>query len=450
MIKLTKLLELAEAFYSKAMRSLAAPEAPSLFHEADNFDVKDEELFDQFQLFMNAYQELMDNIGFNPKNLTEDSIETAIQANDALSRRYEKIMGNLYLNMNSEEGWGEDFDPGEFTEFIQKVSRDAEEKLKKAVGKDVDISEATAAQWANQLNQAGEQAAQRGESKQEEWSAKKIQYMMEYRKERFQRMMDAKRIGKGHPDYPKFESYMISRHKSYTKIMGDPTLKAEYIEKAKKRQAVWRNKVALRKQELMALINRTQDPKRLAELQTELARIEQEAIKREQKGVEKATKVREKKEAGTLESYIIHLQQKLASLKSETAKSVKEKAKSDPFFTSYKQAVQDAKNRMDRETSPLNQSLLEEAVKAEATALANYLNNDSTVKKVKDDLVTLYAFRDAVKVLQSSESAPDPTYVTAVLQEGRRLFSIYQRIYNRIANTIQEINKRLETLQGAP
>jgi hypothetical protein len=474
MIKITKLLELAESFYTKALLSLAAPpqaftmpdepdDAPKpagdLISQAENYDIKDEELYEQFELFMNTYKELLENISFNPKNLTKDSIETAIQANDALGRRYERIITNPYLDVNDKEGWGEDFDPGEFTGFIQKVVRDAEEKLKKAVGKDVDISEVTAAQWANQLNEAGALAAEQGKGKQEAWSAKIIQYMMEYRKDRFKRMMDAKRVGKGHPDFAKYESYIASRHRSYENIKKDPTCAREYQDKMNERNEKWRYKVAVRKQELIELINRTQDPKRLAEYQAELTKLQQEEDRRAQKAVDKATKVREKKQAGTLESYIIHLQQKLASLKSETAKLVKKKAKNDPYFDPFKQAVQAAKNRLNNEASPANQTLLEEAEKKEADALVAYLNNNEAVIKVKTDIVPLYDFRDAVKKINSAEAiSPDTAQlINITLQEGRRLYAEHFRsrtptdAYSSIANTVQEINKRLQSmLQGTP
>ena len=466
MNKLAKLLQLAESFYQTTLSSLAQaqsftmPDDPDegissstggdLTSEADKYDIKDEELFNQFEAFMSAYKELMDSLNVNPSNLTEDAMEESAQLIDVLNTRYVRIMNNSYLNLKSDEGYDEDFDPGEFTSFIQKVVKDAENKLKTIAGSDLYIGEMRSVQYAQEFNQ---QMIDRGD-KNITFTGDKVQQLLEARRNWFKNLMFIKKVGKSHPEYERFQRYISGRHKEYQNIISDPERKQAYRSKAKERQTKYRKKLDLRKKEILSLLKTTKDPKKLEELQIELSTIDRQLEQRKTKGQEIASKVREVKQSGSLTGLIVHLQQRIATQRNEVAKAIKTKAAKDPYFDSFKQAVKNAKERMDKEPSPANQNLLEEAIRAEAAAIKNYLDNHHLVKQVKQDLSLLYDFRDKVKSLNemvanhetaaaiSNEAKP---IIQQLIAEGETLISTFERVYRSPIATIREILQLLRT-----
>lgn len=463
MNKLAQLLKSIDKFYNKAVLSyLTAAESytmpddaeealsvnSDLIAESQKYDIKDEELYNQFETFMETYKELVDSLSVSLDTLTPESMQDAAQLIDVLNTRYVRILKNPYLNISADEGYDEDFDPGDFTDFIQKVVTDAESKLKTIAGEDADIGEMRSAQYAQEFNQV---MVDRGD-KNLRFTGDKVQQLLEARKNWFKNLMFIKKVGKSHPEYDRFEAYMATRHKSYRNIMEDPERKKAYRKKANERQIKFNKKLQLKKQELMLAIRTTHDPKKLEELKEALAGVEKGLEARKNKRINEANRIREIKKSDTLTSLIIHLQQKLATYKNEVAKSIKKHAANDPHFNPFKQAVREAKEKLDREPFSVNQAALEEAIRKEAAAIKNYLENHEAVAKVKNDLVPLYGFRNQTKELDkinfsSNEAIPDvvKTYMHHLISSGEKLISTYGNTYRAPCATIKDI---VELLRG--
>lgn len=460
MNKLAKLFQLAETFYQNAMRSLAQiqsaetftmPDDPeedtsgpsgsgNLSADAEQYDIKDEELFNQFESFMSAYNELVESLSINPEHLTEDAMQESAQLIDVLNTRYERIMSNPYLNMG-EEGWEEDFDPGQFTSFIQRVVKDAESKLQTIAGEDISINEMRAAQFAQEFNQ---QMVDRGD-KNITYTGNKVQQLLEARRTWFKNLMFIKKVGKSHPQYERFERYIAGRHKAYQTIMADPERKASYRAKAKDRQATFRNKLILKKKELLEMLARVHDPKKKAEIQAELEMVEKGLQARKEKGKELALKEKALKSAEGYEGALERLRVKTKTQTSEIVKKIKAKAASDPYFDQYKQAVRMAKERMDKEPSPASQAALQAAITAEAEALKKYLNEAPVVVQVRHDVATLYDFREKVKALTQAEAVSDEnkSMIHQLISEGEQLIVTYGKVYRAPISAVSELVKLL-------
>lgn len=191
---------------------------------------------------------------------------------------------------------------------------------------------------------------------------------------------------------------------------------------------------------------RTLSPDTLSNLLKKIEEASKKKVPLKEFRKERAAKTRAIKQSGTLSGLIIHLQQKLATTKNEVAKAVKNKAGKDSFFTPYKQAVQNAKDQVDREPSPTNQNNLDMAIRKEAEAIKNYLDNHPAVTKVKEDMLMLYAFRDNIKALNDSkiveadqvEEDVKP-HLLKIIAEGEELTSLYDKLYKSPVATIQEI-----------
>lgn len=429
--KINKLIRKVDSFCLKALGSflLIRRGAPQGFHmpdddtevsesgdiasRADQFDIKNENLFDQFEVFMNAYKELVESLQIDPEHLDHESFENAGQLIDTLNKRYERIMSNPYLNMG--EDYEEDFNPGDFTKFVQSVVTDAENKLKAVANEDLDIDEMRAAQYAQEFND--NKNIDRGDQN-ITWTGNKVQQNLEARKEWFKKLMFIKKVGKSHPEYERYERYIQVRREGFKNFLdnlrqNNPTAFRAYQDKMNER---------VRKS------------------------YHKNIDKQKEKHKEKATKIREIKQSATLEGYITHLKQKLATQKSEAVKAIKAKAAKDPLFAPYKSAVAAAKTAMDASPSPTTQKALEDAIRAEAEALKNYLDNHPVVTKVKEDLAKLYAFRDKAKMVSDQGWVTDEGIANEVkphlyqlLAEGEELVLQFGKFYRTPCGAIQQI-----------
>jgi hypothetical protein len=392
-------------------------ESGDLASRAEQFDIKNEDLFNQFEVFMDAYNELVESLQIDPEHLDSDSFENAGQLIDTLNKRYERIMSNPYLNMG--ENYEEDFNPGDFTKFVQEVVADAEKKLQSVAGEDIDISEMRANQYAQEFND--NKNIDRGDQN-ITWTGNKVQQNLEARKEWFKKLMFIKKVGKSHPEYERYDRYITLRREGFKRFLDN----LRVTNPAKWRE--WQNKENERVKRHFSK--------------------EENIQKKRVKDVEKAKKIREVKQSGTLEGLITHLKQKVASKKSDVVKALKAKAGQDPFFNPYKKAIADAKTAMDANPSPTTQKALEDAIRAEADALKNYLDNHPAVTKVKEDLARIYAFRDKAKQASDSgwindEGIPNEVkpYLYQLVVEGEELDQQYRKQYKVLCDAVLAITE---------
>lgn len=380
---------------------------------AEQFDIKNEDLFNQFESLMSAYNDLVESLEIDPENLNQESFEEAGQLIDTLNKRYERIMNNPYLNMG--EGYEEDFNPGDFTNFIQEVVSDAEKKLQTIAGEDIDISEMRANQYAQEFND--NKNIDRGDQN-ITWTGNKVQQNLEARKEWFKKLMFIKKVGKSHPEYERYEKYIQGRRDNFKNFLDNLR---------ENNPAGWRAYQDKMNERVRRSYHKNID-------------------KQKEKGKAKAVKLREIKQSATLEGFITHLKQKLATQKSEAVKAIKSKAAKDPLFAPYKKAVADAKAAMDKAPSPTTQEALNNAIRAEAEALKNYLDNHPVVTRVKDDLTKLYAFRDKSKMVSDQGWVGDEGVASEVkphlfqlVVEGEELVQQFGKTYKSPCAAIKQI-----------
>ena len=333
--KISKLVKKVDDFCLKALGSFllirrAAPgfhmpdddtevaESGDFASRAEQFDIKNEDLFNQFEVFMGAYNELVESLQIDPEHLDQDTFENAGQLIDTLNKRYERIMSNPYLNMG--ENYEEDFNPGDLTKFVQEVVSDAEKKLQNVAGEDIDISEMRANQYAQEFND--NKNIDRGDQN-ITWTGNKVQQNLEARKEWFKKLMFIKKVGKSHPEYERYDRYITLRREGFKRFLDN----LKQTNPTKWRE--WQNKENERVKKHFSK--------------------EENIQKKRVKDVEKAKKIRDVKQSGTLEGLITHLKQKVASKKSDVVKALKAKAGQDPFFNPYKKAIADAKTAIIRQ-----------------------------------------------------------------------------------------------------
>lgn len=436
MNKFNRLLKKIDAFCTQALYSFllikrAAPpqgfhmpddeeesaESNDILSRSEQFDIRNEDLFNQFESFMGAYKELVDSLSVDANNLDPETFENAGQLIDTLNKRYERIMNNPYLNAGDD--FEEDFNPGDFSQFIQDVVEDAGKQLQTVAGEDINIDEMRANQYAQEFND--NKNIDRGDQN-ITWTGNKVQQNAEARKEWFKKLMFIKKVGKTHPEYERYERYIQTRREGFKNFLNN----MRQTDPAKWRS--WQDK--------------------------ENARVKRHFSKEENiqkkriKDVEKAKKLREIKQSATLEGYITHLKQKLATQKSEAVKAIKAKAAKDPVFAAYKKAVADAKAADTAAPSPATKQALENAIRTEADAIKNYLDNHPVVLRIIEDLKKLYAFRDSAKQASDQGWVNDEgiamevkPFLFQLVVDGEELVEQFGKIYRSPCAAINQITE---------
>lgn len=355
-----------------------------LISEAENFDFKDEELSNQFESFMNGYEELVDSLSIDPAHLNDETMHNAGELIRTLNIRAERLIKNPYLDMNDKDGWGEDFDPGDFSAFVLKVLEDSENQLKTVAGQDIDINEMQAAQYAQEFNDIridkGDQNIR--------WTGDKIKQMLEARKRYFERLMEAKKVGPAHPRFEMYQNYIANRKNQYQNIISNPEKKAEYRQKSNERHGKYRA-FDERRQELVQQIARTRDKDDLEKLNKQLAKLNLVEQNYKQRTVKQVVTNREEKSSGGFKGLLIHLHQKTESYKSDTSKKIKAHLKKSPELVPYKKALEAAVVLAQSNPTPINQAKVKEAEQAEAAFSTNYLNNHPAVMKARQEAAIL-------------------------------------------------------------
>lgn len=425
-----------------------AAETSSLIAKGENFDIKNEELYNQFESFMSGYKELINILKVDAAHLDPESFEEAGELVSTLNDRFDRINKNPYLNMNLDDGWEEDFDPGEFTEFLKTVVQDAANKLKSVAGEDFEISDMRAAQLAKEFNQQGIDKGDKNIT----WTGDKIQQSIEARKKWFENLIRDKVLN---PE--RYQSYIESRKKTYKEIMSNPEKKAHYREQALKRQIKFNNKLDVKRLEIIEKLKKEKHPFTINKLEEELnlieSQIKERGNRRSNINKDQAKQIKNIKESGTLNGLIIHYSQRLASFKKDTAKAIKNKAAKDPFFANFKLEVQTAKENFDKDPSLINKAALENAVKKEIAAIEVHLNKNPIVEKLKNDFIILYAFRDKLSgdLLKSGwlELPVTPDAVKPILamiaNEADEIINNYSNAYPSPIKIVKEISNLIKS-----
>lgn len=334
-----------------------------LLAKAEQYDIRNEELFNQFEAFLSGYKALASALGISSESLSDESMQELGDLTNTLETRYERLQNNGYLTVSADEGYDEDFDPADFRELIADMMEDANSRFQMAAG-DIDISQLKGLEIAKDLNQ---EALDRGDDKMR-WTGDKVQQQLEARQKHLDQVKFRRKFAK---DSPEYQRLIETSRRNYRTIMADPERREAYRKKSRSRQRVWYGKEE----------------------------------KRTQVVKERAKQLTEKKKESTLSSFIIHLTQRLASLKSDKVKAIKKSP--PPQLRSFIEATRAAKKAM--ETDPTTGgAALETAIKREDQALREHM------KEFIETLMKLYALRDKLKQLDGAgwlELTPLPNEV---------------------------------------
>lgn len=451
MNKLTKLFNRIEKFsidaqFEYQMVKLAAS-VQDVLAKAEDFDIKDEDLFNQFETFMGGYKELMNTLTVDSANLDPDSFEDAGELLTTLQSRLERIIRNPYFNMSENEGWDEDFDPGDLIQFIVDVYKDAEAKLKSFAGEDFEISDMKAAQLAKEFNQQGIDKGDKNIT----WTGDKVQQNLEAKKRWFENLMALKKLNINHPQY---QSYIESRRRIYQDIMSDPERKSLYRSKAKDRQNKYLEKfkdpafLRDRKKKILHLLKNETSVEKTHQLEQELLEIDrqiqshQHFLRRHNKEKETATKVRNIKESGNLEGLLTHLQQRIATQKIVVKQTITDKLvkNKDAMFATHLNAIEKARAANDT-------AALTTATKELSKAMSTYADQQSEVKVYVEHSLKFKEFRDQIKSLNKlgwlDAGVPEEAKpaLQGLIDHGNSLCTSYQDV--KFFNSLVDITSKI-------
>ncbi len=208
----------------------SAADSQELLNKAEQFDIKDENLFNQFETFMDAYRDLVETLKISPENLNEESFEDAAQLAGTLEKRYERLLNNPYLVDGVEnDTYMEEFNPADFIGFISEVAQDVKNKISTIAGDEIDISEMLAAQYANEFNQ---QVDQRDQNLR--WTGDKVEQALKARQNHADKM---KFLLKHAPNSPEALAYRQRSRDAYARLKADKERYEAYKNRANERAA---------------------------------------------------------------------------------------------------------------------------------------------------------------------------------------------------------------------
>lgn len=492
-MRIQKLLNLIDQFCKKATQSFSLikmaqsytmpddleedegvdSSSGSLLDVADQFDIKNEELFNQFETLMSSYKELLDNSQISPESLNPNSLAELASLEKVFETRYDRIINNKYLN--SGEDFEEDFDPGNFTKFLTLVAGDVEKRLND-IGKE-DISEMQAAQIAQEFNDKG---VDRGDQN-ITWTGNKIQQAIEARKRWWQNLMFRKKVNINDPVY---QNYIAKRKEYFKAMLADPERKKIYYEKMK----VFQKKFDERNQKIGNLVEKIEnaiDPAQKAMFVRELVKMQKEIFengnkdfhdpeireqlkpeniiakyksrmkKKEDREKFLAEKIKQKFHyhgnrrglAIDVEGLLIQFNQSVASIKmgikKEVTKSLKEE-KGNPKFQPYKDAIIAALNSGDKSALAIAEKQLNKALNNEAELHPKIINYVKYRENFYAYMAQLKAFRDDQPSLPPEELINVGKELIAA-ERSRKMNKGHQ---SNLELALIDIIKKLQIFQG--
>lgn len=425
--------------------------------ESLSYDIINENLLTQFDLLVNSYRSFLNSLSVSPNDLDEDAQGKAEQSAQetgeiaaTLNSRYERLMNNGYLNLSPDDPrWEESFPGFKVMELAQAMFKSAEDLFRSRAGDD-----SIGIQDIGILNIQNEVKALTGDLQEDAENKRRNNVLgkyKEYQKEYFRKLMEAAKFGETHKQWQAYQNRLESKRNEFAAIKSDPERYKKYRVEATKRQSKHSN-FDKRLSEAELELSRTRDPEERMQLESLIQKIKKSKDRFHTKNVDIAARIKAKKESKELDGLIIHLSQKLASLKNDTAKVVKNKLKKDPKLQPYKDAINAAEKAASMDPSPANQKALENAKRQEYDFVVNYLNNHETVNKVKEDIAMIYPFRDECKKIDESgllnNDHIDPNLLPIILQlitYGEKVNQNYAQKYKGISATIREILDYLKT-----
>jgi hypothetical protein len=435
-------------FYKLAMLSSFADASnysspDKLIEYAENFDIKNEELFKYFDKFVEVYKEFVEELDFDISDLESDSFGQAAELAGKLQLLYLKMQELEYLELTPEEGYEEDFKADELLSLANLIMDHAREAIQNASG--MEISDAAAAQIAADFNHQKFDKSNMNSGIR--MTGDKVQQLYAAQRRRFQNLK---------LNYEAYQRYKDLRKQKYERAKAK---NPDYFKNKKKitnqNQSIRNNK----RKKLLSLIETIQDPKLRKEYERELIRLEENArrhlIRKNDEGMEielnysieqaieqakKALTVqtlnsnktsnsnkKERLNAGGMTGAIEIFTKKLAGLKTYLKAEILKSASKDPKLQEATKKLNLVGEKLKSiQTKELieEQNVLQEAV---ARITLELVTENPKMIQVTKDIKILTEYRDKVKKAMaagwiSKGSSPEIlTVLDGLLVEGEKL-----------------------------
>lgn len=168
--------------------------------------------------------------------------------------------------------------------------------------------------------------------------------------------------------------------------------------------------------------------------------------------IEEANKVRDIKQSGKLKGLVIHLQQKLASFKKDSAKTIASEGKRDPRFSKLVNDLTVIESNFKSDPNDNNKRLLEESQINIAKVAKAYLDNHPKMIFITENIPTLYSYRDKVSQFEKLgwleyEVMPDQAsnIIQELIVEGQNLIDKFGQVFKTPCITISDIINQLKS-----
>lgn len=452
MNKYAQLLDNIEKYSEVAHRQYVliktAADSAELLAKADEYDIRDEQLFEQFEKFVEYYGKIINKIESVPADKREalkfdDSDDSLSDLyTEAFTKYFQKLINNPYLDMER-TGWDEDFDPGEFTNLIIDMAKDAHQKIASALGDDF-IEEA-------EMNLQKEFVAKTDERDGNlRWTGDKVQQSQEAYQRRKEELAFAK---KQNPDDPRLIAMKEARSRYYLNLKNDPERFEHAKTKTRERGKRHREKhkgVTESRKALKTLKNLVTDPLERARIEESLQQVSHPVI---EKGKQKATRVREQKESGNLVGMLTTLRHAINTAKSTVKQKVTDKVMADvqahggqvpPEFQHFKQQYMDAFMRSDKQAMVQVIHALREALSGygeRAPATTEFVNRLNPFKEWREKVLSI----ETNRWLDPENLALTKPHIMQIISEGNQLASAYKEEQGlaKVAQWISKINSYL-------
>lgn len=416
-MKIYSIIGLINQYYKQAKLSLISLGKSSdefnsveLLTLAEEFDIKDEDLFSKFENFLKAYKEFLELINFDISNLANEDFGELTELASTLERRYNKIQTLPYLSLAEDREFDEDFNVDDFRNLLNKMMDDVRSKIKSASG--LEISDAAAQQLAVEFN---DQRIDRGSFNSGlRMTGNIIQQKLAAVRKYFQNLKF---------NYEKYQAYK-ARARDYAKKFKEqnPEMYKALIEKSSQRKKIKNNK----RLELLKLLDQTTDPKIKKELEKELINLELSSkryIKKDYEGKEienvltidqalENAKVlekqrlinqrssninkKERKEAGGIIGSLENLNAKVSDIKGYAKKKAIKKVTTNPSVKKIKSDLNELGEKIKSTPSMELINLQRKLQEQDALLIVELLNKDPEIISAKELANNVLEFRDKV------------------------------------------------------
>lgn len=246
-----------------------------------SYSIKDENLSEQFELYVETYKSVID--GLKSGGSIQDDEDLGDQM-VGLTNQLNRFKNNPYLVLGeNSDNWAEEFDPSEFTDLISDIYQDAETQFNQFTDGEISMNELALRNIPEEFSDARVDRADKSNSGLT-WTGNKAEQSREAYENRKQKLVSLRKLrdaGRATPGTKAYEFFkaLTERNKAYwSDLVADPERMKAHRAKATPRQVQYL-KFDERKNKLLNLLERTYDPEDKAKILERIRSIDSSAKK---------------------------------------------------------------------------------------------------------------------------------------------------------------------------